>query len=170
MKKLFFLISICFLLIYINNVQGALKTGDPAPNFYLTGHDGKTYSLNQFKSKVILIEFLSTKCFACDMVIPDINQIHEQFSNENLMVIGILFNDEVEDINKLKEFSKNKVIKYPLFIADVKVKKLYNVYGFPNFVILDEKKQIRQIYRGITKDTFGLLNREIEKILNKGGQ
>jgi hypothetical protein len=104
------------------------------------------------------------------MVIPDINQIHEQFSNENLMVIGILFNDEVEDINKLKEFSKNKVIKYPLFIADVKVKKLYNVYGFPNFVILDEKKQIRQIYRGITKDTFGLLNREIEKILNKGGQ
>jgi len=167
-KKLLFLFS--FLFLYINVVQGALKTGDPAPNFYLIGQDGKNYSINQIKSKVILIEFLSTKCFACDMVIPDINQLHEKFSNETLTVIGILFNDEVENINKLNEFSTNRGIKYPLFIADVKLKKLYNIYGFPNFVILDEKKQIRQIYRGITKDTFGLLNREVEKILNKGGK
>lgn len=169
MKKIIITLLLFFFL-FSNEGQGALKKGDPAPDFNIIGIDSNSLNLYKFKSKVILIEFLSTKCFACDMVVPDINRLREKFSNDQLLIIGILFNDEISDYIKLYEFSKDRGIKYPIFFTDIKNKKLYNVFGFPNFFILNERKEIIQIYRGITRDTFGLLNTEIEKLLNKGGR
>lgn len=166
MKK-YLIFFFLFLFLFLNQGWAVLKKNDIAPDFSLTGTDGKILYLSQIKCKVTLIEFISKKCFACDMVIPDINKLYEKYRNKNVQIIGVLFNDEVEDILKLKEFIVSREIKFPVFIADVKVKKNYSVFGFPNFFILNEKKQITQIYRGITKDTFGLLNKEIEKILNE---
>lgn len=159
-----------FFFFFSNEGQGALKKGDPAPDFNITGIEGNSLNLYKFKSKVILIKFLSTKCFACDMVIPDINQLRKKFSNDQLIVIGVLFSDEISNSIKLHEFSKDRGIEYPIFFTDTKYKKPYNVFGFPKFFILNERKEIIQIYTGITRDTFGLLNTEIEKLLNKGGR
>lgn len=150
--------------------QGSPKKGDPASDFSIVGQDGNVYRLSQFKSKVILIEFLSTKCFACDMVIPDINRLKEKFNTDELSIVGILFNDDIGDVQKLKEFSKSKEIRYPLYIGDKALKKNFNIYGFPNFIIINENKKIVQIYRGITKDMFGLLSKDIENLLKSGGK
>ncbi|MCX8033693.1 MAG: TlpA family protein disulfide reductase [Thermodesulfovibrio sp.] len=169
MKKFIFSFFL-FFLIFLDEGQGALKKGDLAPDFNIIGIDGYSSNIYQFKSKVILVEFLSKKCFACDMVIPDINRLREKFSNEQLVIIGVLFSDEISNLAELYDFSKDRGIKYPVYFTDIKYKKLYNVFGFPNFFILNEKKQIIQIYRGITSDTFGLLNSEIEKVLKKGGK
>lgn len=150
--------------------QGSPKKGDPASDFSIVGQDGNVYRLSQFKSKVILIEFLSTKCFACDMVIPDINRLKEKFNKDELSIVGILFNDDIGDVQKLKEFSKSREIRYPLYIGDKALKKNFNIYGFPNFIIINENKKIVQIYRGITKDMFGLLSKDIENLLKSGGK
>ena len=164
MKK-FIIFFLFFLFLFPKVGQGALKQGDLAPDFSSTCLDGKTLQLSQIKEKIIVIEFFSTKCFACDYVITDINRLYEKFNSKNVLIIGILFNDEVENTKKAAELIKNKEINYPVCISDVKVKKLFSIYGFPNFFILNEKRHILQIYRGITKDTFGLLNKEIEKLL-----
>lgn len=163
MKKL---LVIILLVIFPQLGQAALNKGELAPNFFLTTQDGKNIELYQIRGKVILIEFLSNKCFACDYVIPDINSLYKKFKSEDVQIIGVLFNDEIKDTYKLTEFAKDRGIEYPLFIADVKVKKLYNVYGFPNFFIL-KNKRIAQIYRGITKNTFELLNKDIDSLLRR---
>jgi peroxiredoxin len=163
--KKFIIFYFFFLFLFPKVGQGALKQGDLAPDFSSTCTDGKILNLYQIKEKIILIEFFSTKCFACDYVISDINRLYEKFNSKNVLIIGILFNDEVDNITKAMEYVKNKEINYPVCISDVKVKKLFSIYGFPNFFILNEKRHILKIYRGITKDTFGLLNKEIERLL-----
>lgn len=164
MKK--FLI-IVFILLIPQMGQSALKKGDFAPNFSLTAWNGENIEVYQLKGNGILIEFLSTKCFACDYVIPDINKLYGKFKKENIQIIGILFNDEIKEPQKLFEFAKDRGIQYPLFLCDVKIKKLYNIYGFPNFFILNREKKIVQIYRGITEDTFGLLSKDLENLLRR---
>lgn len=145
--------------------EGSIKKGTIAPDFNFIDIENRTFSLYNFKEKVILIEFFSTKCFACDYVIPDINRLHEKFKRDSVRVIGVLFSDEIESTNKLKEFMQSRQITYPIYVADVKYKKTFGLYGFPNFLILNDKKEVVQMFRGITKDTFGLLNREIENLL-----
>lgn len=163
--KRFLILLITFFILFSSVGQAALKKGAPAPDFEITGTDGNNYSLHKLKGKVILVEFFSTKCFACDLVIPDINRLNEKFNNKQVVVIGVLFNDEISNVSKLAEFSKERGIKYPIYFADSKFKKLYNIFGFPNFIILNERKEVIQIYRGVTKDMFGFLSKEIEKAL-----
>jgi len=162
--KVFFLIISIFCLIP-DLSYCLVKKGDKAPNFLIVDAENKTVNLYEFKEKVIIIEFLSTKCFACDYVIPDINRLYEKYNNSNVKIMGVLFRDEIDNADKLKEFKESRQIKYPLYVSDTNNKKHYNVYGFPNFFILNEKKEIVHIFRGITKDTFGLLNKEIEILL-----
>lgn len=164
MNRLLVLI-IFFICLIPFKAESLLKKGDIAPDFLITDSENRRYNLYQFREKVILIQFLSTKCFACDYVIPDINRLYERFNKNNVKIMGILFNDEIDSPVKLKEFIENRQIKYPVYFTDKKIKKPYNIFGFPNFFILNEKKKIRQIFRGITKDTFGLLHREIENLL-----
>lgn len=166
MKKVLILIFFTFFLIPQIG-QSTIKKEDSAPDFSLITIDGKIVNLYQFNGKVIIIEFLSTKCFACDYIIPDINRFYEKFNGEAVQIIGVLFNNEIKNPEKLREFKKSKGIKYPVFISDSKTKKLYNIFGFPNFFILNDKKKIVQIYRGITNDMFGLLNKETEKLLRR---
>ncbi len=156
---------IIFILLIPQVGQTTLKKGDVAPNFSLTAWNGENIEIYHLKGNGILIEFLSTKCFACDYVIPDINKLYEKFKHGSIQIIGILFNDEIKEPQELLEFAKVKGIQYPLFLCDVKIKKLYNIYGFPNFFILNKEKKIVQIYRGITKDTFGLLSKDIDILM-----
>lgn len=164
MKKLVFNIFLFICLLPLVT-EGSIKKGTIAPDFNFIDIENRTFSLYNFKEKVILIEFFSTKCFACDYVIPDINRLYDKFKKDRVRVIGILFSDEIENTNKLKEFMQSRQITYPIYVADVKYKKTFGLYGFPNFLILNEKKEVVQMFRGITKDTFGLLNREIENLL-----
>lgn len=163
-----FILFILFLFIFFTTPcegKNLIKKGDLAPDFQIIDSENQKFNLYQFKEKVILIEFLSTKCFACDYVVPDINRLYEKFNKSNVKIIGILFSDEIDSSAKLREFTESRNIKYPVYYTDSKNKKTYNVYSFPNFFILGDRKEIFQMFRGITKDTYGLLNREIENIL-----
>jgi peroxiredoxin len=40
----------------------AAKVGQPAPGFSLTGVDGKTYNLNDFKGKIVVLEWFNPEC------------------------------------------------------------------------------------------------------------
>lgn len=41
---------------------GAVTVGEPAPEFSATGTDGKTYSLSDFRGKVVVLEWTNHKC------------------------------------------------------------------------------------------------------------
>ncbi|MEN2994456.1 MAG: TlpA disulfide reductase family protein [Thermodesulfovibrio sp.] len=165
--KRFFILIFLFLLIIPQQGQSSLKKGDFAPNFSFNGPNGESITLYQIRGNGIIIEFLSTKCFVCDYVVVDINRLYEKFKNRNIQIIGVLFNDEIKEPDKLIEYAKERGVRYPLFLSDVKVKKLFNIYGFPTFFILNKEKRIMQIYRGITQDTFGLLSKDIETLLKE---
>lgn len=41
---------------------GQIKVGDKAPDFSLTGSDGKLYKLSQFKGKLVVLEWFNKDC------------------------------------------------------------------------------------------------------------
>lgn len=120
---------------------------EKAPDFSLEDLDGNRVSLSALKGKVCLVNFWATWCGPCRAEIPIFSELHERFSKKGLVILG-LSTDRDEHV--VKEFRKEKKIKYPLLMATEEVRKAYGgVAGVPTTFIVDKKGIVREVQRGM---------------------
>jgi len=63
--------------------------GQAAPSFTLTGLDGKTYSLEQFRGKFVVIHFATTWCPFCNAEAPNLEQLYKAYKLKDVQVFII---------------------------------------------------------------------------------
>ena len=84
-----------------------------APDFSLPDLSGKTVSLEQFRGKVVLLDFWATWCPPCRMTIPLLINLQEQYGKKGLIILGVSIDDprKVKDKDLLycKKMTKIKV-------------------------------------------------------------
>ncbi|MFA6291565.1 MAG: TlpA disulfide reductase family protein [Victivallales bacterium] len=122
-----------------------LKLGDAAPEVSVKMINekeyGKTFSLAEFKDKVVVLEFWATWCPPCRQSIPHLSKLQEKYKDK-AVVIGI--SGEDRDVVE-KFFKEQKEMKYRVAIDDInKTSGIYmtgfGVNGIPHaFIIKDGK-------------------------------
>ncbi len=124
-----------------------LKLGDAAPEVsvkMINGTEyGKTFSLSEFKDKVVVLEFWATWCPPCRESIPHLSKLQEKYKDK-IVLIGVSGEnrDVVENFCK-----KQKEMKYRVAIDDNnKTAGIYmggfGVNGIPHAFIIKEGKII----------------------------
>ena len=141
------------------NIQNLkLKIGDKAPDFSLPGVDGKAYSLNDLKSKkILIIVFMCNHCPYVQAYIERIKAIQSDFGIKGVQVVGINSNDEVnypdDSFEKMIEMNKNKKLNFP-YIRDEDQTTAY-AYGSqctPECFVFDAERKLR--YHGRIDDNY----------------
>lgn len=56
------------------NPSGGAEVGRPAPDFALTGTDGKSYKLSDLKDKVVVLEWINRECPVCKAQEPKLKE------------------------------------------------------------------------------------------------
>lgn len=73
--------------------------------------DGSTVSLNQYKGKVVLVNFWATWCEPCKAEIPWLIEFNHKYESKGLVILGIAMDDDgkkvVEPWVKTKRFNVN---------------------------------------------------------------
>jgi len=97
------------------------KIGDKVPDFTLTLANGKKISSQDWKGKVVMLQFTASWCGICRKEIPyiqkDIWAKHKR--NSDFLLFGI---DRDEPVEKVKRYQKEMNISYPIAVdqdADV---------------------------------------------------
>ena len=143
--------------------------GTTAPTF--TGPDvesGKEISLDQYKGKVVLINFWASWCYECKVEHNDILRLHQQFKDHpDFVMLGVNYQDKLPDAQQYLKtygttFQHVRDIKGTLAID-------YGVYGVPETFIIDQQGIIRYKYVGpIVGPVYSNLTEEIiTPLLNK---
>ncbi|MBI2657733.1 thioredoxin family protein [Candidatus Woesearchaeota archaeon] len=133
-----------------SNLQNLkLKIGDKAPDFNLPGADGKAYSLDSFRGKMILvIVFMCNHCPYVQGSLDRLKAIQADFGIKGVQIVGINSNDEVnypeDSFDKMVEYSRMHKHNFPyLRDEDQKTANAYGAQCTPECFVFDSHRALR---------------------------
>ncbi len=117
--------------------------------------------LEDNRGKVIVVNFFATWCPPCVDEIPDIIKIREEYSEDELYIIGISLDD---DMQALEEFVAEQDFNYPIYRDDIyfSLSDGYRVDSIPHNIIYDSSFNTRHNEAGI------LTYNELKSIIDAG--
>jgi peroxiredoxin len=139
--------------IFNNYNQTPVPAGADAPAFTWPGVDGKTYSLSDYKGKVVLVEFMATWCPHCQEDAPIMNQLYEAYKDKNVQILAVnaspwghKYNDGDDSrvaMADLTWFRDTYQVAFPmLFDQNVQSASAYGVTRFPTIFVVDANGKI----------------------------
>ena len=135
-------------LLSINPVFAAIELGQTAPNIEGTLIDGKPFSLNNNKGKVVLVNFWASWCEPCREEMPAIQAFLKKNKEKGFEVLAITM-DKPTDMEQAKQIMS----QYSFLFAEKKQID-YSGYGriwrIPSTFIIDRQGILRK--NGLTGD------------------
>ncbi|MCX7848332.1 MAG: thioredoxin family protein [bacterium] len=135
-----------------------LALGTIAPAFFLTNVvDNKTYSLDSFKDKkVLVVMFICRHCPFVVHVRHELAKLGKDYANKSVAFVAISSNDAekypLDAPDKLKEMALELGFTFPLLYDESQeVAKAYSAACTPDFFVFDQQRKL--VYRGQLDDS-----------------
>lgn len=127
-------------------------------NLKLTDRDGNTHSLEEFKGKVIFLNFWATWCPPCVAEMPSIDKLHEEMGDDVAFVLLSFDND----FEKAKSFDKRKGYDLPIYALASNLPTMFQSSALPTTYIIDAKGNLALTHKGMADYS----DPEFKKFLN----
>lgn len=126
-------------------------TGMPAPDWTLKDMDEKLVGLKDLKARVVMIQFTGIGCGPCHMSLPFLRQLTGEYGENDLSLVSIeTWSNNIEGIRR---YTTANDLTHLFLLSEDAVTKAYGVKSVPQFFILDDKRVIRKVISGYSKDT-----------------
>lgn len=120
--------------------------GTPAPEFQLKNLAGTTQSLEQYRGKVVLLNFWATWCQPCVKEMPAMQTVFDNLQEQGFEVLAI---NELEDVEKVREHIREYQHTFNVLLdPDNQVANMYGVVGLPVSVFIDKSGRVRKLVKG----------------------
>jgi peroxiredoxin len=107
--------------------------------FSLTSMDGKTYSLDALRGKIVLLNFWATWCPPCRKEMPDMEALYRRFRQKGLVVLAV----SDEDRETVAGFLAKQNYTFPVLLdPGRKTAGAFSVEGIPKSFIFDAQGQL----------------------------
>tara|TARA_R110002074_G_scaffold393815_1_gene580709 strand:+ start:10123 stop:10755 length:633 start_codon:yes stop_codon:yes gene_type:complete len=114
-------------------------------NLKLIDRDGKTRSLEEFKGKVIFLNFWATWCPPCVAEMPSVDKLHEEMGDDIAFVM-VSFDDDFE---KAKAFDKRKGYGLPIYAPASNLPTMFQSSALPTTYIIDAEGNLALTHKGM---------------------
>lgn len=120
-----------------------LLAGKAPPAIEVTALDGKPLSLDDYKGKVLLIDFWATWCGPCRAELPNVKQVYEKYHEKGFEILGVSLD---KDRGKLETFIETEDMPWRQVFDgkgwENEIAALYGVSSIPKTYLLDGKGKV----------------------------
>lgn len=117
------------------------RVGTTAPNFTLTGVDGKSVTLSALRGRPVVIAFFASWCQPCEEELPVLARLQREHAGR-MSVIGVNYQDLPSDT---AAFVHRLGVSFPALLEspDGPVAARYGVRGIPQTIFVDARGIVR---------------------------
>ncbi len=146
MKNKLSLLVAGLLLAWQSNLAWAVGLDQVAPDFTLHSLSGENLRLQEFRGKVVLINFWASWCGPCRQEMPILDRIHKRYEPAGFTVLGVNVESEQD---KARKIADRLGVSFPLlFDTGQQVSEDYDLKSMPYTVLVDRDGKIRYIHHG----------------------
>lgn len=108
---------------------------------------GGQFNIDQYKGKVVLVDFWATWCGPCIAELPNVKNLYDAYHDKGFEVIGISLD---EDEASLVEFIKEKKLEWPtIFFSEAEeqgwnnpIARHYGISGIPTAILVNQQGKV----------------------------
>lgn len=133
----------------------------PAPDFSLTGLDGRKYKLSDLRGKVVFVNIWATWCPPCRQEIPSMVKFYNKMKYEGVEILAV---SEDNDVEAVRNFIAKNNIPFPIMLDQNKqVYRLYKATGVPETHLITKEGMVEASKLG----PFDWMDPNVEKTVRK---
>jgi peroxiredoxin len=138
---------ICLFASMISQVE----CDDKAQDFQLKDIDGNTFSLSDFKGKVVVLEFFASKCGPCKPQLMELREIRSAYPEDQVKIISVSFDPRADSEEVLRDLAKNLSVTWIMARDTISIADVYGADMAPTTYLIDRAGNIRYVSPGLTK-------------------
>jgi len=156
--------AILALLCFLSSTAWPATVGDAAPNFFLPAPQGEKVSLEEFKGKVVLINFWASWCAPCQEELPELQKIYQKYQDRGFEVIGINIDKKQANAERLiQRFD----LTFPIALdPDSSTIREYKGRSMPMSYLIDRQGVIRELFFGFNRKKLSGMETSIVEALD----
>jgi thiol-disulfide isomerase/thioredoxin len=166
------------------SANAALKqmtmVGAPATALTVEKSYGGFAGLDQYKGKVVIVDFFAHWCGPCKASYPEMRKMYDELHAKGLEIVGFttyygFYNKEnaekrdmAKDVEyaKMADFMKEFNIVWPVAYGERTNFDAYGITGIPTTILIDRQGNVHSIDVGYSPESFKKFRGEVEKVLN----
>lgn len=155
-----------FFLLTAISMQAliASEINEEAPNCVLkTFKEAEPVTINQLKGKVLYVDFWASWCPPCRESIPFLNELHHDFSDQGLHILGVNLDEKLSDA---KAFLAKVPARFDIMTdPDQQCAESFDVRAMPSSYLIDRNGVIRHIHLGFRSGDIEHLRARVQELL-----
>ena len=129
--------------------QAGPLQGGTAPDFSITGFDGRSFTLSELRGQVVIINFWASWCLPCREEAAYLEQTWRKYQDKGVVFVGVDWADtEKEARAYIKEFDITYINGPDL---GTRAAQAYNIQGVPETFYVAKNGELRGVHIGPLK-------------------
>ncbi len=119
----------------------------PAASFALQDLTGKTVKLEDYRGRIVLLDFWATWCTGCKQEIPWFAAFQQQLGDKGFAVVGVSLDEGGWKV--LKPFLEAHPVPYTRVLGDKATPARYGITGMPDTFLIDRQGRVAAASQGL---------------------
>jgi thiol-disulfide isomerase/thioredoxin len=139
------------------------EVGHQAPNFKLSDLAGREVSLDQYRGKIVMLDFWATWCGPCRLSMPMLEKLQKEYPND----LALLAINLAEPPDLVRSYIERQHISSTVLLdQDGKVGETYGSDSIPMQVLIDKTGIVQRVSVGYSPRLANQLRSAIEQLRN----